>query len=223
MFDNIRLFTKPNNKIEEANNSWTTKTRIHCSFELNLGFGTDKVVWEEGNSIKLQRLINFHTGLKKLITNSTQKEFSFEIKKNDVIYLFNWTLEEDYRIRLRIDEQYYNSTKFILEKKFYNSEIYAFSHKFLITVVSILSKNTNNEVASFVGESFFKNHPVVNSEFKIGQKVKTIIGANVKTERTGIVINKYFHSKGRTNMYELLVDGKTLVKRYLPEDLIVIE
>ncbi|MNY18194.1 hypothetical protein D3C86_1515580 [compost metagenome] len=88
-----------------------------------------------------------------------------------------------------------------------------------MTVIGILSEKTNNEVSVAVGELFFEKHSNMNYEFRIGQRVQTIIGQNVKTERIGAVIDKSYHDKDQTTIYRLLIDGKISAKRYFPADL----
>jgi hypothetical protein len=223
MFDNIQLFTKTDNKVQEPNNSWTANTTIHCSFDLNLGFGTEKEIWDTGNSVKLKQLINFFVDLNSFVTNSQKNELLFNLKNNDLTYSVIWIKSENQAISAKVTRQYYNSTKFILQKAFVPMEIIDFSRQFFITVISKLAKDTNNEVTSTIGELFYRRQGYKNFEFKIGQKVKTKIGQNVKTERQGIVAYKWYHDKDKTTMYQFLVDNKILDKRYLPMDLKLIE
>jgi hypothetical protein len=223
MFDNITLFTKTDNKIQEPNKSWTENTTIHCSFELNLGFGTDKIVWETGASIKLRQLINYFVDLNSFISDNQKNELLFSLKNNDFIYNIIWTKIENQVFSAKVTRQYYNSTKFILQKAFVPMEIIDFTSQFFITVISKLAKDTNNEVTSTIGELFSYKTGRLNFEFKIGQKVVTVIGQNVKTKRIGIVANKLYHNNDKINMYQLLIDGKIMDKRYLPSDLQIIE
>lgn len=217
MFDNIRLFTKANNRVQEPSSSWTSKTTIHCAFDLNLGFGSDKAVWHTGNSVKLRKLIGFYLQVNKLIDNK-EAEYQFELKNNDFVYVFNWT-----NSNVKVYRQSCGTSHLILEKKFSYSEVIRFTKQFFTTIMKILSTYTNNEVASSIGELFFKRHNDRPYEFKIGHKVETIIGANVKTSRWGVIIDKWYHSKDKTTMYQLLVGDTILVKRYLPSDLKLIE
>ena len=94
MFDNLILFSKTNNSVEEPNSSWTSRTTIHCVFELNLGFGTKKEIWIYGNSVKLIQLVDNLKQLRNWITYSTDQNFTFEIKKNETIFRFEWTKNE---------------------------------------------------------------------------------------------------------------------------------
>ncbi|MBK8052181.1 MAG: hypothetical protein IPK35_02570 [Saprospiraceae bacterium] len=146
MFDNIQLFTKTDNKVQEPNNSWTAHTTIHCSFDLNLGFGTDKEIWDTNNSVKLRQLINFLVDLNSFVTDSQKNELLFNLKNNDLTYNIIWTKSENQAISAKVTRQYYNSTKFILQKAFVPMEIIDFARQFLITVISKLAKDTNNEI-----------------------------------------------------------------------------
>lgn len=221
MFDNIRLFSKQDNKVQEPSRSWTVQTTIHCSFELNLGFGTDKLYWGTGNSIKLKQLIGFLIDLNKFVLSSDTNEYTFSLKHNDNNYIFNW--EASNKSTVNIFRQYHNSSTFIMRKSFNAMEIINFTKAFFIDTVSILSKETNNEVTASIGELFFYRHGSVEFEFKIGQKVETIIGQNVKTERQGIIADKLYHDKDKTTMYQILIGNTILKKRYLPTDLKLIE
>jgi hypothetical protein len=193
------------------------------TLDLNLGFGTDKKKWDTGNSIKLRQLISFLVDLNSFVADSQKNELLFSLKNNDFTYNIIWTKSENDGISAKVTRQYYNSTKFILQKAFVPMEIIDFTRQFFITVISKLAKDTNNEVTSTIGELFYHRQGDMNFEFKIGQKVKTIIGQNVKTERQGIVAYKWYHDKDKTTMYQLLVDNKVLDKRYLPMDLKLIE
>lgn len=223
MFDQIQLFTKTGNKVQEPDPSWTDKTTIHCSLDLNLGFGTEKVVWGKGNSLKLKKLISYFVELSRFTTSFDPSEISFEFRNNDAAYVFTWTKEENAGILVKVHQKRYNSTKFILQKTFNRIQILEFKSEFIITVVGILSEKTNNEVATAIGELFFDSQSQIRYEFSIGQRVKTIVGQNVKTERTGVVISKAYHQKDQTTMYRLLINGKIAAKRYFPVDLKRIE
>ncbi len=220
MFDNIKLFSKKENKVKEPDKNWTKQTVIHCSFELNLGFGTEKVIWDTGNSIKVKQLINYFVELNKFVLSFDKNEFTFNLKNNDNLYIFSWGPNNT---RVKVSRQYYNSTVLIMEKWLSPMEIVNFTSSFFISIISILSKETNNEVSSYIGELFYARYSHLEFEFKIGQKVETILGENVKTKRTGIIAHKFYHDKDKMTMYQLLIDGKILDKRYLPTDLKLIE
>jgi hypothetical protein len=221
MFDNIKLFSKKDNKVQEPNCSWTEQTVIHCSFELNLGFGTDKLIWDIGNSIKLKKLIGVLTDLNKFVVNSDTNEYTFSLKNNDNYYIFNW--ETDEKPTVNVFRQYYESKTFLMKKSFNLMDITNFTKLFFIDIINILSNETNNEVTTNIGELFHDRHNSTEFEFKIGQKVETVVGLNVKTERKGIIANKWYHDKEKTTMYQLLIDNQILDKRYLPTDLKLIE
>lgn len=220
MFDNIKLFTKTDNKVQEPNSSWTAHTTIHCSFELNLGFGTENVIWDTGNSIKLKQLINYFVELNKFVLSFDKNEFTFCLKNNEFNYMFNWGPNNT---RIKVSRQYYDTTELIMEKWFSPMDIINLSKYFFINIISILSNETNNEVCSCIGELFYERYSHLEFEFKIGQKVETILGENVKTKRTGIIAHKFYHEKEKTTMYQLLIGKQILDKRYLPTNLRLIE
>jgi hypothetical protein len=84
--------------------------------------------------------------------------------------------------------------------------------------MSVLTTSTKPEVCVKVGEEFW-GLAQESFEFKIGQRVRTILGQNVKTPRVGFIVNRFRHDKEKTNIYQLLIDGRILNKRYLPEEL----
>ncbi len=85
--------------------------------------------------------------------------------------------------------------------------------------MTILTNSTSSEVCTHIGEQFFDNKNLETFEFRIGQRVKTILGQNVRTQKHGFIINRFKHEKENTNIYQILVDGKTLDKRYFPNEL----
>lgn len=219
MFDNIILFSKTNNEVQEPNPSWTSRTTIHCVFELNLGFGTKKETWTYGNSVKLIQLAGNLKQLRNWTTYSTNKEFTFEIKNNETIFRFEWTKNKPFGFKVSLKKESYNNSYLLLEKSFGHLQILEFCDIFFLNVLEILSSFTNNEVSIYFGEFIFDRNNSLKYEFKIGQRVRTILGQNVKTERVGIVVNRFFHEKDKSTIYQIMEKGKKLDKRYYPMDL----
>lgn len=84
--------------------------------------------------------------------------------------------------------------------------------------MSMLTQKTNENACIAVGEMFSNKQEQINYEFKIGQKVRTKIGRNVKTIRDGYIIHRFYHDKEKMTMYQILENGKRLEKRYYASD-----
>jgi hypothetical protein len=219
MFDDIILFSKTNNAVQEPNPSWTSQTTIHCAFKLDLGFGTKKEVWSYGNSVKLIQLADYLKKLRNWTIYSTDQDYNFEIKNNETNFRFEWTKNGTFGFKVSLKKESYNKSYLLLEKHFGRLQILEFCEVFFLTIIEILSSFTNNEVSTFIGEFIFDMNNSIEYEFKIGQRVRTILGQNVKTERVGTVISKSFHDKDKSTIFQIMVDGKKLDKRYYPTDL----
>jgi hypothetical protein len=61
--------------------------------------------------------------------------------------------------------------------------------------------------------------PPPTAEFEIGERVETVIGPNVKTERTGWIYSSCTHHKKQCTEYKLLVGDSVHKKRYYANDL----
>jgi hypothetical protein len=55
--------------------------------------------------------------------------------------------------------------------------------------------------------------------FRVGDKVRTIIGPNARTERVGHVFERTYHVERNEHLYYLLVNGKRYKKWYFSDDL----
>ncbi len=55
--------------------------------------------------------------------------------------------------------------------------------------------------------------------YQTADQVRTILNENVKTERIGYIIGKWYHDKEQSNMYYLMIDGQKYKKRYFEKDL----
>jgi len=218
MFEKIELFTKRDNIVELPNENWTTKTKIHCTCELNLGFG-DKVIWTYGNSIKLTKMIEFYNKLAYFswFPSEIETSFIYEFVHNDWRYIFDCIKNRD-NISYVLKRRYYNSERALLQKKQLNE--HSLRRGFFIEVMKILTSSTNNEVCTKIGELFFRiNGYPHNYELKIGQKVRTVVGQNIKTERIGYIINRFHHDKEGTNMYLIMENDKLITTRYRPNEI----
>ncbi|MBW8683854.1 hypothetical protein [Chitinophaga rhizophila] len=107
----------------------------------------------------------------------------------------------------------------MLEKKLHQ-HTFKLAHHFFLQIMQILTQYTSAEVCTYYGEMMGLGQGIPPFEFKVGERVTTVPGKNVKTQRTGYIITRSYHMNDKTNLYYLMVDGKILVKRYLPADLI---
>ena len=57
------------------------------------------------------------------------------------------------------------------------------------------------------------------AKFRVGDRVRTVIGSNAKTERAGNVFSRTWHYKRNEHLYFLLVNGKRYKKWYFEDDL----
>jgi hypothetical protein len=216
MFENIRLISRRDNKISDPNASWDTKTKIYCCCDLNLGLG-EKMSWTPHNAIPLRNLIEFYNLLENSASGSA---FQYAFKHNESVVTFFWTKLEKrglyLTIRHKLESKYFPYDEEIFRslawrRSYYKDDLY-------LTVMRVLTAYTINEVCIKVAALFYKNSEHYY-EFTRGQKVKTILGPNVKTPRIGHVIDRGYHENDKTNLYFLMVNGEVLTKRYLPGDL----
>ncbi|MBO9203331.1 MULTISPECIES: hypothetical protein [Niastella] len=208
MFENIRLFTKRDNKISDPNPSWDTQSRIHCSCELNTGLG-NKLIWTPGNTIPLHNLIEFYNGwYDASVTVNGNFQYAFSNGGATITILYNTG-------NVIIRYKHHNIDDEVLRKGVWAPN---YKDEFYCKVMSILTQHTNTALCMKVGQLFFKknNH---EHQFEIGQRVKTILNNNVKTERVGYILHRGYHFNDSTNLYFLMINGEKYSKRYLPADL----
>ncbi|MDR2951518.1 MAG: hypothetical protein LBV71_20200 [Prevotella sp.] len=215
MFDNIELFTKRNNIAVPPDRDLTTKSVIHCTCELSTGFGSKNIKWTYGNSIKLTKMIEFYNKLYFFETHSSVEEFEYQFAHNDFFYIFS-CYRRDRDLLYALKMRYYDRERVLLEKK----NVY-WRNEFYIHIMKKLTSCTNNDVSTKIGELFFKirNDYPHDYEYKIGQKVKTLLSENIKTKRTGYVINRFYHDKRKTRLYQIMEDGTLLNTWYRPDEL----
>lgn len=215
MFENIRLITKKNNKICDPGPSWTAKSKIHCCCELNFGLG-EKFTWTPHHSIPLTRLIDFYNELIKSISGPLGKEYQYSFANNHCTIVVLWSTADRSNFDFTFRWRYYNYDNEVFRKRISFASFYSYNRSLFFTVMHVLIKSASEEACVRAGELFYKpdGHPY---EFKLGQKVKT--GAHVKKERVGHIIRRFYHKKRETNMYQLLVNDKTIERWFLPNDL----
>lgn len=218
MFTEIKLITKRDNIIQEPASDWDSKSKIYCACSLEIGFG-DKITWSEGNAIRFSSLVEFYKKLADSVTNPNDEYYEFEFHYDNYSFLFEWTSIHPNTFKVTLKKKYFNSVTTLLDKYYWAGNLHGYRDIFFLYIMSKLTQKTNENVCIAVGEMFFDKQEQVDYEFKIGQKVRTKIGRNVKTIREGYIINRFYHDKEKMTMYQILENGKKLEKRYYASDL----
>jgi len=215
MFENIRLITKKNNKISDPDLSWNARSKIHCCCELNFGLG-EKFTWSQHHSIPLTRLITFYNQLFKSISAPLGKEHQYSFPNNHYTIVVLWSTADRSNFNFTFRYRCYNHDSEVYRKTISSSGFYSYNRSLFFTVMHVLIKSASEEACVRAGELFYGSdtHPY---EFKMGQKVKT--GAHVKKERVGYIIHRFYHEKRKINVYQLLVNDKTIERWFWPGDL----
>jgi hypothetical protein len=217
MFTEIKLITKRDNIIQEPDSDWNSNSKIFCACCLEIGFG-DKITWSEGNAIRLSSLIEFYKKLANSVTNPNDEFNEYEFLHDKSSFLFEWTKIHSTTFKVTLKEKYFDSVTTLIDKYYWAGNLHGYRDTFFLYIMSILTQKTNENVCIAVGEMFFDKQEQINYEFKIGQKVRTKIGSNVKTIREGYIINRFYHDKEKVTMYQILENGKKLEKRYYESD-----
>lgn len=206
MFENIKLISKRDNKVQGPNLNWRKPSNIHCVCELNLGLG-EKIVWTNGNAIRLTQLIEFYRNINHAIRKQDKNIYEYSFRHNDLNVIISYTSEMYFIVRYK----FWRTERVVLEKRI-NCNII---NDFYIQIMGILIENTTCELCKHVGKLFFLGQETSHEyEFEIGEKVKTIIGNRVKTYREGIIVNRFYHNVQKINMYQLLTNDKKLINWY---------
>jgi hypothetical protein len=217
MFSEIKLITKRDNKIQELTSDWDSNSKIYCACSLEIGFG-DKITWSEGNAIRFSSLIEFYKKLADSVTNPNDEFYEYEFLQDQSSFLIEWTRIHSTTFKVTLKKKYFDSVTTLIDKYFWAGNLHGYRDTFFMNIMSILTQKTNENVCIAVGEMFFEKQEQINYELKIGQKVRTRIGRNVKTIREGYIINRFYHDKEKTTMYQILENEKKLEKRYYASD-----
>jgi hypothetical protein len=219
MFQHITLFSKRNNIISAPGPHWTPEIRIYCTCDLDIGFGSI-LRWTHHNPIKLTAMISFYKQLSRPRYGIDETPYSFAFDSSITV---KWRDTPGYNTHVQVYA--WSNTlggrkeELLIEKVISYGIIHNYGVTFFNTVMRALTMANADEMSVFFAELINRGKNLPPAEFKIGQRVSTIIGPNVKTLRTGYVISYFYHYKDNTNMYFLMVDGEVQNKRYLPGDL----
>ncbi len=171
-------------------------------------------------SLKAVKLTDLISLLNKIAETSTiygTDSYSGELIGKDH-YVFTWSRENnnstDHLVTLRSNGAELFSTK-IPTILFHGSK-----ESFYLRLIRELLDAGLFDLARKYGEAFFNDYTDTEFKFQIGDKVTTIPGAHVHTEREGFVIDRLYHDKEKSNMYYLMIDGKKYKKRYFEKDLV---
>lgn len=214
MFEHVSLIIKRDNKPTPPDYTWTPESHIHCNCTLDYGLG-QKTIWAGTQSIPLTKLIHFYKKLTAGQYKPDDNEYSF--RHGDMIVLISWGIQDNDKVLLTIKETRWNSTTVKLERMLQTYELYAFVNSFFMSVLKILLKHTTEDVCTHYGELFFGGKTF--GAFKIGQRVETIVGGNVKTYRNGHIIRRDYHDKMKSHVYFLLVNEKPCTRWYMENEL----
>jgi hypothetical protein len=221
MFEKITLYAKPHNQFSPPGPHWTVKTRVFCTGEINLGLG-QVIKWGPSGALRLKTLIHFFKQLPSYRKESEPiQSFSFPYADRSIRIAL--TKKSEYYTILQIYKPWYSASgikeELLFEQTLSLGMFQTFEQSFYYSIMQILTQSTTSEVCMFYGGMMRENSGKRPLEFNIGQRVTTILGPNVKTERTGSIISSSYHDNDKTNLYFLMVDGKVRRKRYLPGDL----
>lgn len=223
MFQNITLFAKRHNILSHPGPHWTIKTRIYCTAELQLGFGAI-ARWTQQNPIKLTAMISFYKKLSGSRYSQDETLHSFQFDKSTSV---RWKVQPDHKTVIQVyykeyrhwDKTYTSKEELLIEKTVSSGLVASYAADFFKSVMRMLMIGDAGDICIFFADIIDWDRPSAKAEFKIGQRVSTIIGPNVKTQRTGYIINYGYHHNDKTYLYFLMVDGEIRTKRYLPGDL----
>lgn len=217
MFQDIQLKIKRGNKASGPDASWAIKDKLYCSAVLLLGFG-ESVEWEGTDLISLKQLITFYRNIADPFFGKTSERFTevFPCRGGNVT--IDWGLLQNGSINFAITYAKKGGSG-MMQKTIHAFEPGRWKDAFAVEVMRQLAGEVPPVVCLHVGALL--DPPAANDNylFKTGQKVRTVLNTRVRTLRIGYVMNRFYHMNETTNMYQLIVDGKLLEKRYHEMDL----
>lgn len=223
MFQHVTIFSKRHNILSYPNPQWKPKNRIYCTAELQLGFGA-VIRWTQHNPIKLTAMISFYKKLSRPRYGTDETLYSFQIDKSTII---RWRDTPDWKTIIQVfgvEHRYWDGTftpkeELVIEKTISTGLACRYGDDFFNAVIRMLILGDAEEMVRYFAELINRDKPRSKAEYKVGQRVTTIVGPNVKTARTGYIISIGYHENDKTYLYFLMVDGEIRTKRYLPGDL----
>lgn len=218
MFEITRLIAKKDNKITDPGPGWNMKTKIHCCCALHVGLG-DKYEWTPHHSMPLSRLVEFYKELGEITSAPLGKTYQYTFVNNGYTIVCAWVRTDTTEFNFTIRYKSEGRDNEVFRKKLFNGIVYSYWPDLYFQVMNILTQSASEAACVKAGELFYKQdgHPY---EFRRGQKVTT--RPHLRQQRTGYIISCYYHQKNKTNIYQLLVNGKRVDRWYLPGDLIKI-
>lgn len=217
MFQDIQLTIKRGNKASGPDASWTIKDKLYCSAVLHLGFG-ESVEWEGTDLVSLKQLITFYRQIADPFFVKTGERFTEVFPCRGGSVSIDWGLVQAGTISFSITYGKKGASG-MMQKNINTFETARWKEAFAVEVMRQLAGEVPAAVCLHVGALL--DPPAANDSylFKTGQKVRTILNTRVRTLRIGYIMHRYYHMNDGTHMYQLIVDGKLLEKRYAEEDL----
>ena len=207
MITNYKIYSSNHQTLTNANAS----DGLLCDFEINLG---GKLIQFE--SVQLRDLINMLNNIAETTTYYGTDEYSFKLTgKNE--YIFKWNREDNSSTN-HIVKVISNELE-LANEKLWTGIFHGSKESFYLKLMKELMEPELIEFAKKYGDLFFKKYQGIEYKYRIADKVKTIRNENVKTERQGFIIGKWYHDNEKSNMYFLMIDGKRYKKRYFESDL----
>lgn len=199
-----------NFRINRSNNQ-PISDNLFCDFQFSLN---DKSIQLE--SVELSELIKLLNNIAETTTYYGTDKYSF-ILLGKPDHVFNWNREK-VNTTEHIVSIISNDVE-ILNEKIWTGSLHGTKESFYLGLIKQLIEFEWFDLAKKYGNAFYREYSEIEYKYHIADKVKTVLSENVKTERTGYIIGKWYHDKEQSNMYFLLIDGKKYKKRYFERDL----
>jgi hypothetical protein len=184
---------------------------LFCDFEIDLDGKSIPF-----KSVELKELISMLTKITETTTYYGTDEYSFELKGENE-YKFKWNREDNSSTNHEI--VIVSDKSELADEKIWTGHFHGWQESFYLRLMKELLETELFEFAKIYGGLFFKKHQGMDYKYGIADKVKTVLNENVKTERQGFIIGKWYHDNEKSNMYFLMIDGKRYKKRYFERDL----
>jgi len=216
MFSNIKLFSRKNNKIEYPNKEWTINTKIYCLGILDFGFD-EKYYWSQDVAPRLQYLIKYYKAIKEnaLSKDGRESKFEFDFRTS---YRFELQIgkEENPGSCITIKSINWNGRKRLRLIKY--GRFHEKVERFKLDLLNQVLPNTSRSFRNHFIKLLFEKGEDLDEKFNYGDKVETILGAGVKTKRTGYIMAKNQDKEGKVFFY-IFTSNKIYEKRYFKENL----
>ncbi|MDF2187934.1 hypothetical protein [Paraflavitalea sp. CAU 1676] len=217
MFEGIEIKIKRGNRASGPDATWTVKDKLYCTGTMQVGFG-ESISWKGTDLLPLKKLIAFYNQLSDPYNRITdeQREQVFPCRGGAVTITLGESGQDGipFQVVYRKRGGAGNLQKAVplWKIKLWRDDLFA-------DVMRQLTAAAPAAVCLQIGQLFEPPHTETRFAFAIGQKVRTILNTRVRTLRIGYIMDRFYHMNEQTCMYNLMVDGKLMEKRYWEEDL----